>query len=143
MKFLRNLLCFLCVAGILCSVWGAFLWLERVVIREPVLELEYSGAVLKVRSGQEEHVFSLERAEQLAATVQQNWILLPRKLRLTLQGLSWLYVQQKENPPRIEVGLCIYCLIFIPVIFHLPPLKRLNTKPVRSSWSATIATQAP
>ena len=100
MKFLKSLLCYVCIAGILCGVLGALLWLERVVIGEPVLELEYRGEVLTIRSGQDQWEIPTEQAEQVAAIVQRNWILLPRKLRLGLQGISWLYLQQKENPPH-------------------------------------------
>lgn len=74
--------------------------MERVVIGEPVLELEYQGSTLRLRSGQQEWLLPLEQAEKAASVVQQNWILLPRPLRLSLQGISWLYLQQKENPPH-------------------------------------------
>ncbi len=94
MKFLRNLLTFLCVAGILCGCFGAFLWLERVVIAEPFLELEYRGNELLLQSGQEQYRFSLSGAENVSEQIQRAWILLPRQLRLSLQGLTWLYLQQ-------------------------------------------------
>lgn len=54
MKFLRKLLTFLCIAGILCACFGAFLWLEHSVIRVPFLELDYQGDKLLIQSGQEQ-----------------------------------------------------------------------------------------
>ena len=94
MKFLRKLLTFLCIAGILCACFGAFLWLEYSVIRVPFLELDYQGDKLLIQSGQELYRLSLHTAERVAEQLQRRWILLPRSLRLSLQGLTWLYLRE-------------------------------------------------
>ena len=94
MRFLRYFLTFLCVAGIVCGCFGAFLWLERSVIGESVLALEYRGDTLFIRSGQEQYLLSLNTAEQVAEQIQRAWILLPRNFRLSLQGLTWFCLKK-------------------------------------------------
>lgn len=94
MKFLRSLLTFLCIAGILCACFGAFLWLERTAIGEPFLELDYRGDHLLIRSGQDRYDLPLNQAEKAAEQIQQLWILVPRQLRFCLQILTWLFLRQ-------------------------------------------------
>ena len=94
MTFLKSFLSFLCIAVILCACYGAFLWLERTAIEEPVWTYEYRGETLSIQSGQKEYVLSLRHAERAAEQIQRLWILLPRGFRLSLQGLTWLYLQK-------------------------------------------------
>lgn len=91
----RTASAFLAVCLILCGCFGAFLYLERTAVQEPLLSVEREGNFLMVQLSKQKYTLSLAVPEKIWKIVQHYWILLPPKWRLQTQGFHWLW-QQKD-----------------------------------------------
>lgn len=86
-RTLRLITVWVLISLLICGCFGAFLYLQRTALQEPLFSAEYQGNYLLLRAAEQEYVLSLALPEKIARTLQRYYIFIPARYRLVAQGV--------------------------------------------------------